>query len=81
MSITLTNRRGRPATNIEWPEQQFTVDDLFTTLNGSLTKVAIQLKINKALEHGALVRVGTEKGKGRPRVLYAKVTNPVQPTP
>jgi predicted transcriptional regulator len=75
-------RRGRPEVKVEWPTGEFTVEDISNSLNRSLTKVAIQLKINKARASGLLELVGKQpSSNGRPRLIYKANTEegaPVQ---
>ena len=63
--------RGRPEIKVDWTMGEFTVEDVSNSLNRSLTKVAIQLKINKAVNLGVLERVGKQPTRnGRPRLIY-----------
>jgi predicted transcriptional regulator len=68
---TNRRRRGRPEVKVQWPTGEFTVEDISNSLNRSLTKVAIQLKINKACASGQLEKVGKQPSlNGRPRLTY-----------
>ena len=70
-TIVSPKRRGRPEVKVSWPEGEFTVDDIAQSLSQPLTKVSIQLKINKALGIGVLQRTGKQPTKGgRPRLVY-----------
>jgi len=67
-------RRGRPSVNVEWPSNVFTVKDVVAVMGGKLSSVAVQLKINKSIENGLLVKVGrAERSGGRPGNTYRKL--------
>lgn len=68
-------KRGRPATNIEWPNEPFTVEDVNSREGNKLSKVAIQLRVKKAVDEKTLVIKGKQKTTGRPRVLYVLASN------
>lgn len=73
---TTNKKRGRPSINIEWPNGVFTVKDVAAVMGGKLSSVAVQLKINKNVEKGVLVKVGqTDRSGGRPGNTYRKVKN------
>tara|TARA_R110000744_G_scaffold69933_1_gene141736 strand:+ start:252 stop:533 length:282 start_codon:yes stop_codon:yes gene_type:complete len=70
---TVTNKpkRGRPSYEVAWPASNFTVNDVYQTLDGKLSAVSVQLKVNKAVEKGQLERVGVKrKVMGRPTIVY-----------
>jgi len=70
---THSKKRGRPLFNIAWPEGSFSAKDVFKTLDGKLSNVSVQLKINKAVSQGELTKVGTVKqSTGRPTSIYRK---------
>lgn len=72
---TPVKRRGRPPYNVSWPEETFTAKDVYQTLDGKLSAVSVQLKINKAVKSGELQRVGLNRqSMGRPTVVYRTVS-------
>ena len=72
MEGTISKRRGRPPTEIIWPNSDFTVDDI-TRQSTGLSKVAIQLRINKAMNKDkTLVIAGKQGTTGRPRITYRR---------
>ena len=75
---TTAKKRGRPSTQIKWPEEEFTPKQLRETLmdsNVNLSNVSVQLKINKAVEEGILTKAGVSRTSiGRPTVIYKRVT-------
>ena len=72
---TPVKRRGRPPYSVAWPEEPFTAKDVYQTLNGKLSAVSVQLKINKAVKNGELQRVGLNRqSMGRPTVAYRTVS-------
>ena len=75
---TVTNKpkRGRPSYEVAWPASNFTVNDVYQTLDGKLSAVSVQLKVNKAVERGQLRRVGVRrKVMGRPTIVYCPTAN------
>ena len=69
-----SKRRGRPPYPLQWPTEKFTAKQLYKFLDGKLSAVSVQLKINKAVEKGELKRVGlNRKSMGRPTIVYTKV--------
>jgi len=74
-SKTQPKRRGRPPYQVLWPESNFTAKDVYSVLEGKLSAVSVQLKINKAVEKGQLERVGVKrKVMGRPTIVYRATT-------
>ena len=72
---TPTKRRGRPPYNVQWPEEKFTAKDVYQTLDGKLSAVSVQLKINRAVKSGELERIGQKRqSMGRPTVVYRMVS-------
>jgi predicted ArsR family transcriptional regulator len=72
---TPVKRRGRPPYNVAWPEETFTAKDVYQTLDGKLSAVSVQLKINKAVKNGELQRVGQKRqSMGRPTIVYRTVS-------
>jgi hypothetical protein len=70
-------KKGRKATVINWPVTPFTIKDM-ENLNLGISNVAIQLKVNKAVEAGVLAISGKIcSGKGRPKTVYTATTAPV----
>lgn len=73
MSTINTPKRGRPSININWPDSVFTVKDVQASA-GSVSGVAIQLKINMAIKAGLIAKVGKLKSSsGRPSNTYRLV--------
>ena len=66
-------KRGRPAFHVEWPEVEFTAEEIYYTLEKKLSRVSIHAKINKALRLGELSTVGKIKPRtGRPKIVYKR---------
>ena len=64
-------KRGRPPFKINWPQSEFTADEVYRALNEKLSKVSIHSKIKNAVESGELVSVGKIQPKtGRPKLTY-----------
>jgi hypothetical protein len=75
MSETLLNKqRGRRPANIQWPDVPFTVNEAEQYLlkqGVKLSKVGIQVRINKDINKGVLVFVENRTGfKGAPSKIY-----------
>lgn len=65
--------KGRPEVVVNWPENQFTAEEIYNALDGRLSRVSVHAKINKAVSSGQLERIGKIKPKtGRPKILYRK---------
>ena len=70
---TKLKKRGRPLFNVTWPNGSFSTKDVHKALDGKLSNVSVQLKINKAVSEGTLQKVGTSRqSTGRPTSLYKK---------
>ena len=68
-----SKRRGRPAVNVSWPENEFTAEEIYDALEKKLSRVSIHAKINKALSSGELRTVGKIKPRtGRPKMVYKR---------
>lgn len=68
-------KRGRPPVKIQWPDVEFTAQDVVETLPNKVSRVTIHSKLNQAVDSGKIKVVGNEKPKnGRPRVKYIKVS-------
>jgi hypothetical protein len=74
-----SSKRGRPAVEINWPNSPFTVETVKSLLGDKLSKVAIQLRVKKAVDEKVLIAQGTEKTTGRPRVIYVRVATDSTP--
>lgn len=76
-----TSKRGRPSIPVTWPETKFTIKELKSTLDAAgvkLSKVAIQLKINRAVIAGELEMVGKEPSTaGRKQRIFQKAVTSV----
>ena len=71
--IKVSQQRGRPPVEIQWPDVVFTAQDVVDTQPNKVSRVTIHSKLNKAVDQGELVVVGKVKTKnGRPRVTYQK---------
>ncbi len=69
-------KRGRPAFNVDWPEAEFTAEEIYHSLEKKLSRVSIHAKINKALSSGELRAVGKIKPRtGRPKMVYKRATS------
>ena len=63
--------KGRPGVVVEWPENQFTAEEIHRALDGTLSRVSVHAKINRAVSAGQLICVGKIKPRtGRPKILY-----------
>jgi predicted transcriptional regulator len=72
------SKRGRPETSIEWPEGEFTAEQVFKMNIDKVSRVSVHNKINRGVKLGTLVRVKRASNKiGRPSWLYA-FTNAVE---
>tara|TARA_Y100000310_G_C20647218_1_gene797327 strand:+ start:778 stop:1080 length:303 start_codon:yes stop_codon:yes gene_type:complete len=75
MENSTRKKRGRPAVNIQWPDVEFTAQDVVETLPTKISRVTIHSKLNQAVDSGKIKVIGAQKSKnGRPRVRYIKVT-------
>lgn len=64
--------RGRPSVPVEWPDGEFTLTQVLKGVK--LSRVALQLKANKAVDAGTLKITGQETPtKGRPQRIFSKV--------
>ena len=65
--------RGRKPVNVNWPDEEFTAEEVTRSMGSSLSRVSVHSKINKAVESGELTLVKRVKPKmGRPKSVYAK---------
>jgi hypothetical protein len=70
------NRKGKPVFMINWPQSEFTAEEIFRAMENKLSRVSVHSKINRAVYSGELEAVGEEKPKsGRPRVLYKRLVH------
>ena len=66
-------KRGRPSISVEWPQNEFTAEEVYNSLEKKLSRVSIHAKINKALKTRQLIPVGKIKPRtGRPKTLYKR---------
>jgi hypothetical protein len=78
MNTNTVSKRARGVV-INWPTGNFSVKDIAAT-GINLSKVSIQLKINKAILEGVLEEADrVSSGRGRKSVIYRKTTNATQP--
>tara|TARA_Y100000004_G_scaffold197368_1_gene271528 strand:+ start:3360 stop:3608 length:249 start_codon:yes stop_codon:yes gene_type:complete len=70
---TTPKQRGRKPVNVNWPDTEFTAEEVTQSLGSSLSRVSVHSKINKAVEAGELTLVKRVKPKmGRPKSVYVK---------
>ncbi len=66
-----TTRRER--VKIDWPEAEFSAEEVYQSFKHKISRVSIHSKINKAVSEGGLSIVGKSQSQtGRPRTLYLK---------
>lgn len=74
-TTTITPRRvGRPEKTVAWPSGDFTINDLKDL---GMSRVSLQLKVQKAVNKHELHVVGNDKGvkrMGRPSTIYRAVS-------
>lgn len=67
-----TKPRGRPVVNVNWPNADFTFNNL-NEANKALSSSSLRKKMRLELTKGGLVKVGTLKTTfGRPQNIYSK---------
>lgn len=67
------SKKGRKPVMFEWPESDFTAEDIQKKLEGKLSRVSIHTKINKAVDTGELLLVKKVKpALGRPCSVYTR---------
>lgn len=60
---------------LNYPEGQFTVEDVFKLNQPTFSKVAVYQHVNQDVSLNTLKRLGETRGTvGRPRVTYSKVS-------
>jgi len=66
------SKRGRPETLIEWPEGEFTAEQVFKMNMDKVSRVSVHNKINRGVKLGTLTRIKMAPNTiGRPSWLYA----------
>ncbi len=69
-------KKGRKPVMFEWPENDFTAEDIQKSLAGKLSRVSIHTKINRGLKSGELTLVKKVKpALGRPCSVYTRAKN------
>lgn len=64
---------GRPSLEIKYPQGEFSISDL-ATINPNVSKVTLQLRINKDLNKSvSIVGLRKNKGKGRPANIFSLI--------
>ena len=72
INASQTKRRGRPVVNVNWPNADFTFNNLHEA-NKALSSSSLRKKMRLELTKGGLVKVGTLKTAfGRPQNIYSK---------
>jgi hypothetical protein len=67
-------KKGRKPVMFDWPESDFTAEDIQKSLGNKLSRVSIHTKINNGLKKGELKLVKKVKPSlGRPCSVYSKV--------
>lgn len=71
--VASSHKRGRPVIDINFPQGNFEIGDLAKSYN-TVSRVTLQLKVNKAVEVGKLKIVSVRQPKvGRPAKVFATV--------
>lgn len=66
-----TTRKER--VKIDWPESEFSAEEVYQSFKDKISRVSIHSKINKAVSEGGLAVVGKSQPQtGRPRTIYKK---------
>ena len=70
--IAIKSKRGRPETEIQWPEGEFTAEQVFKMNSDKVSRVSVHNKINRNVKDGVLVKTKRSSNKiGRPSWLYS----------
>jgi hypothetical protein len=68
------SKKGRKPVLFDWPEKDFTAEDIQKSLEGKLSRVSIHTKINRGLKSGEIKLLKKVKpALGRPCSVYSKV--------
>ena len=59
---------------MSWPDKEFTAKEMAELMKGSLSRVSIHARLNKAVESGEVKIVRQKTGMGRPQNVYQKST-------
>ena len=71
-TVSTPARRGRPKVNVNWPNAEFTFENL-TESNKALSSSSLRKKMRSELVNGSLKKVGTVKTTfGRPKNVYSR---------
>ena len=69
---TTKTKRGRPETQIQWPEGEFTAEQVFKMNSDKVSRVSVHNKINRNVRDGVLAKTKKASNKiGRPSWLYS----------
>ena len=72
---TENKQKGKPIFMINWPDSEFTAEEVYKAMESKLSRVSVHSKINRAVTSGEIEPVGEVKPKtGRPKVVYKRVT-------
>jgi len=72
--LTKSKSPGRPSVTVQWPDSDFTIDDLEKCT--SLSKVTLYQKVKNALNDNILEKSGTKHAtQGRPPTVFRKKTS------
>ena len=71
-NITPPAKRGRPRVNVNWPNTEFTFENL-TESNKALSSSSLRKKMRSEISRGSVKKVGTVKSTfGRPKNVYVR---------
>lgn len=74
MNQNINTKRGRKPVAMSWPDKEFTAKEMADLMKGSLSRVSIHARLNKAVESGEVKIVRQKTGMGRPQNVYKKST-------
>jgi|TARA_B100000959_G_C14690181_1_gene504347 hypothetical protein len=67
------SKKGRKPVMFDWPDSDFTAEDIQKSLSGKLSRVSIHTKINNGLKAGEITLVKKVKpALGRPCSVYTR---------
>ena len=74
LTTHIMSKKGRKPVMFEWPQSDFTAEDIQKELRGKLSRVSIHTKINRGVATGELKFVKKVKpALGRPCSVYSHV--------
>jgi hypothetical protein len=59
-------KRGRPPKKVQWPQGEFTLNDVFPAFQDKMTRVTLQNHVNRDLNDGLVIKIRENKTSGRP---------------